>query len=583
MNHIMNYQRADGTIYRLPLIHRKPRILFKTQNAPITLRFRFTCPNESCICRINAFDRTKYGLKGSCIYRRDIRFIDSCLFIRSSLSNMISDLHIAGKKEKLPIESTFRATYEYSLKMGYSHEQFVVLTGPSLDIPYEFCTDYAKLENTIHPPPPAAFQSLLTNKQCLDDDQYANFIRVWHLFGIENLLQLYQIYASVDVTSMADAIIFFFNKLHLICGLYPSHFVTLSGLALDSMLANCTSPANSHKSIFIPFLSERVYNLFKKGLIGGFASNQCYYADFNFGLCPPELRGVSHDSTKIETFLSSNDVSTASYVDVNSLYLSCQQTPLPYRNFSILDSENNTPTFRYISKQLMAGNCAYFADMAKYENKGFFIECSMTYNHEDSLEFSIDLSGFPALKRVTMDMFTSDQKQDFLAKGINVDKTLPKLVSTFDQNMEICDFSDCILFLVVQGCCKITRIESITIFEQRRFMSKYMDKLAVHRRQATSQTESKLCKNLGNCVTGKMHQKIDCYNSISIVTDKQQFLKACNNVDFMDFYPMSSDACLVVSDGISVVCRNLPMISARVYRYRLGKSIPDCQYGSFEK
>ena len=92
----------------------------------------------------------------------------------------------------------------------------------------------------------------------------------------------------------------------------------------------------------------------------------------------------------------------------------------------------------------------------------------MSYNHDDSLECTIDLSGFPALKHVTMDMLTPDQKQDFLSKGFNIDRAPPKLVSTFDENMEICNFSDCILFLIVQMCCKVKQVKSITIFEQHR-------------------------------------------------------------------------------------------------------------------
>ena len=566
INHMMNYQRADGTIYQLPLIHGKPKILFKTENAPITLEFKFKCPRESCICRMSIFERVKHGLKGSCVFKRSIRFIDSCLFIQSSLSNMVSDLHVAGKEEKLPVESTFRATYEYSLEMGYSHQQFVILTGSSLDIPYEFCTDYAKLVGTVNPPPSSAFQSLLTNKSSLNDDQYADFVHKWHLFGVKNLLQLYQIYASVDVTTMADAVIFFFNKLHLICGLYPSHFLTISSLALSSMLANCTSPTNTRRSILIPFQSERIYNVFQKALIGGFSSNQCFYADFNLGLCPPELKQASPDSTEIETFLSNDCVSIANYVDVNSLYLSCLQTPLPYANFSILDSEDNSSAFQFISEQLKKGNCSYFADKAKYENKGFFFECLMSYNHDDSLECTIDLSGFPALKHVTMDMLTPDQKQDFLSKGFNIDRAPPKLVSTFDENMEICNFSDCILFLIVQMCCKVKQVKSITIFEQHRFMSTYMDRLAVSRKLATSQTESRLCKNLGNTVCGKMHQRVESFVHISIATSKEQFLRYCDNIDFVDFYPISPDTCLVLNDGMSIPCRNLPMISARVYR-----------------
>ena len=90
MKHMITYERGDGSTYTLPLLKDKPRILFKSENAPITLQFRFVCPNESCICRLDSVEKEKQGLNGCCPLQRSIKFIDSCLFIQTSLSNIIT-------------------------------------------------------------------------------------------------------------------------------------------------------------------------------------------------------------------------------------------------------------------------------------------------------------------------------------------------------------------------------------------------------------------------------------------------------------------------------------------------------------
>ena len=497
MKHMITYERGDGSTYTLPLLKDRPKILFKSENAPITLQFRFVCPNESCICRLDSVEKEKQGLNGCCPLQRSIKFIDSCLFIQTSLSNMVSDLHIARKEENISIESAFPATYDYCKTMNFSREQFLVLVESSLKIPYEYCNNFKTLAETITPPPPSAFQSLLNGKPSLTTEEYKEFLRIWDLLQVTSLWDLYRIYASIDVTSMADAVIFFFDKLHDICKLYPSHYTTISGLALASMLANCKSPQNKRRSIFIPFLSKDIYERFEKALIGGYSVNSCFFAKFNMGLTSTEVTSFLDNSAEVKDFLSKEDISTSNYVDMNQLYASCLQTPLPFRNFITLLREDNSSKFQHISKQLIGGNSDYFADKAKYEATGFFFECTMGYNHEDSLHISLDLSGFPSLKKVTPEDLSNDQKRDFIAKQMNSTRALPKLVSTLENDMQISDFSDSILFLIINQCCYIKEITSITIFEQQAFMSEYMNALSLHRAKSTTNIVSKLCKNLG--------------------------------------------------------------------------------------
>ena len=71
---------------------------------------------------------------------------------------------------------------------------------------------------------------------------------------------------------------------------------------------------------------------------------------------------------------------------------------------------------------------------------------------------------------------------------------------------------------------------------------------------------------LRNTVTGKMHQKISLYRHVRLAHTKEKFLQYANNPNFIDFQHICPTASLCLLDGLSVKCRNLPMISARVYR-----------------
>ena len=78
----------------------------------------------------------------------------------------------------------------------------------------------------------------------------------------------------------------------------------------------------------------------------------------------------------------------------------------------------------------------------------------------------------------------------------------------------------------------------------------------------------------GNCLVGKLHQKLESYCHATICTSMKEFDKAINDVSFMDFHVLSPTTTIIIKDGVIIKSHsNIPSISAR-YNI-LSKTCPD--------
>jgi hypothetical protein len=77
---------------------------------------------------------------------------------------------------------------------------------------------------------------------------------------------------QLDASLLADALTFYFEKLHKILGLYSAHCWTISGAALTAMLHNCKDPVEKGSSLGLQMLGQDVYQHFEASLCGGYRS-----------------------------------------------------------------------------------------------------------------------------------------------------------------------------------------------------------------------------------------------------------------------------------------------------------------------
>lgn len=122
----------------------------------------------------------------------NLRFIDSCQFLTTSLDKLVSVLLDSGRD-----------------KFVHTTEHFREKNLPNLDIlfkkgvyPYEEIQSYADLEAT-RLPPQAAFYSQL-NECGITDAEYRRAEEIWTTLGCTNMIDYHNLYLTTDVLLLAD-------------------------------------------------------------------------------------------------------------------------------------------------------------------------------------------------------------------------------------------------------------------------------------------------------------------------------------------------------------------------------------------
>lgn len=272
MEETIKYTNQQGKTYHRPLLKGKPQICFKDSQQPIGIRFSFTCPFEICVCKqkrtLPSDARLKERKIGTCPFQRKIKISDTFLMVPNSLSAQVDDLRESSRIRKVPLKETFPTTYDFAMSRGYSEEHFQILVKSKLPFPYEKISSWKDLEEQKSPPPASAFSSILRGTNGLPLNEYDEFVKIWNFFNFQNLAQLLEIYNITDVCLHCDTTCFYYERIHKITGLFPSHFFTISSLALQSALYNCKNPDDESKRLFLQYLDEDVYNLFSQALNG---------------------------------------------------------------------------------------------------------------------------------------------------------------------------------------------------------------------------------------------------------------------------------------------------------------------------
>ena len=467
---------------------------------------------------------------------------------------MIEDLHRVAASKNLCTKDMFPHTYQYAQTQGFSEEQFLAIAKGKFHMPYEICSSASVMRDVKSPPTPDQFASVLRGTTGLTAIEMKEFSDIWQILDIQDLFHLQTIYVACDTTHLADCLVYYLNELHRITGLWPSHFITLASQALTSALYNCNDPKYPTQKIFLPFLSSEIYQKFEQALIGGYSVNAAYFSYFNMGF-------TEKDNSLSDT------ITSASLVDFNGLYPSALQCQLPYRNFVLLQKEDNNLQFRYISKQLKDMNMKFFVDKATHEKTSFLFEVILDYNFEDSLGNSLDLGIFPYFRKVANTELTRDQQDVLDELSRHCDREPAKLISAHRNNHHVTDFVDNIAYLVYLHSCRIVEVLSIVSFETAPFLQRYVQQLQDERSRSPSTILARIIKNLSNSIPGKLHQRIETFTHCQVATNKEKFLQLARNSNFLDFRCLGPEAAIAIKDGLAVPCRNLPAISAKVYSF----------------
>ena len=187
-----------------------------------------------------------------------IKFIDSCRFMQSKLSDLVNNLSEINNKEckkcmerkKIRSECEFiglknnRLKYKCikcndistksvdDLKKKFPKtykfcngnlNKFVLLLRKGV-YPYEYMDSWERFNETSLPPKESFYSEL--NLEDISDKDYLHAQKVWDAFEIRNLGEYHDLYVQTDTLLLADVFEKFRDKGIEIYGLDPSHFLS---------------------------------------------------------------------------------------------------------------------------------------------------------------------------------------------------------------------------------------------------------------------------------------------------------------------------------------------------------------------
>ena len=143
----------------------------------------------------------------------DIVFIDSMLFMKSSLDKLVRNL---GNED-----------FKY-LSEEFSGEKLELLKKKGI-YPYEYFNSSKKFKETNLPNIDKFFSSL---KDCgISEKKYQRARDVWKVFQIKNLGEYHDLYLKTDVLSLCDVLEKFVGVCLKDYGLDPCHYFSSPGLS----------------------------------------------------------------------------------------------------------------------------------------------------------------------------------------------------------------------------------------------------------------------------------------------------------------------------------------------------------------
>ena len=234
------------------------------------------------------------------------------------------------EEKELKLEMRFLDSLKFTLKSldslvkGLGPDQFKTLENEMDDnellkkkgvFPYEFMTDFDKL-NVSKLPPKKDFYSKLNDSKISDED-YKHAQKVWKEFNCKTMRDYHDLYLKTDVLLLADVMENYRNICIENYGLDPLWYYTAPELAWDAAL--------KISKIQLELLTDPdMYLMVENGIRGGISTIMKRYAKANNKYIN------DFDPEKESTFIQ--------YLDANNLYGWAMSEPLPVDEFKWMNA-----------------------------------------------------------------------------------------------------------------------------------------------------------------------------------------------------------------------------------------------------
>ena len=167
-----------------------------------------------------------------------LKFIDSCRFMRDSLTNLVHNLsEINYKNHEISHDALIKKFYNTYQLCNNDFDKFNLLLRKDV-YPYEYMDKWEKFSIDKLPDKELFYSEL--NKEHITNEDYEHAQKVWDTFNISNLGEYHDLYVQSDISLLADVFENFRDKCIKIYNIDPTNFLTAPGLAWFACLKKQT-------------------------------------------------------------------------------------------------------------------------------------------------------------------------------------------------------------------------------------------------------------------------------------------------------------------------------------------------------
>jgi hypothetical protein len=418
----------------------------------------------------------------------NLRFIDSCQFLKASLDTLVTNLDKGCDNHDLFIHTR-------------RHTNGNTLLFKKGTFCYEWFDNLDKLKEKSLPSK-EAFHSKL-NDESISDEDYEHAQKVWNEMKCLTFKDYHDLYMKCDVLLLADVFESFRKMGMENYELDPAHFLTLPSFSWESML--------KLTRVILSLITDHEMELFISSSIRG-------------GVSTISHRHVKANNPYMEDYDESVDTTYIAYLDANNLYGFSMSQPLPYDGFMFLPNDC-IDRFDYMSVPVDAPT-------------GYILEVDIDYpDHLHDAHNDYPLA--PESVLITHDML-SPFCLSFESKHVDCRKLVPNLRN---KTKYVVHYRN--LQLYVQLGMIVTKIHRVLQFSQKPWMKPYIDFNTTKRQNAKNDLEKDLFKLMNNACFGKTMENVRKRKTIDMVFEETKCLKLIAKPQFESFKIINENMVLV--------------------------------------
>ena len=430
-----------------------------------------------------------------------LRFIDSCRFMKDSLSNLVDNLvgtNTDGLKccegedlELIEIDREYIARFECvkcykvntrqldrrELEKRFSNLRSRCLSDEHFRLflrkgvyPYEYMNNFDRFEETTIPPKEAFYSNL--NLSDVSNRDYQHALKVFKALECRDLGDFHDWYLCSDVLLLADVFENFRDTCQEKYGLDPAHFYSAPGLAWAAAL--------KYTEVNLELLTDKdMLLMFEKGIRGGMCQAIMHHARAN-NKYMGERYNVNEESSYIM------------YLDANNLYGCSMSRKLPTGGFKWVEDPESIDILGYSDGDI-----------------GYVLEVDVDYSKT---------------------LHKLHNELPFLPEKMRLGKVEKLICSLYDKEKYVVHIDT--LKQAMEHGLVLKKVHRAISFKQSAWLKKYIDFNTKERTKAKNDFEKNFYKLMNNSVFGKTMENVREHKNIKLVNSERKRKMYASKVNY---------------------------------------------------